>query len=62
MRSNLAIAEEMRRIAGYLRPLEAGEVSCPNSQCKLFGVPMSLAHDVSYGQTAAGTLPGDCLA
>jgi hypothetical protein len=39
MRSNLAIAEEMQRIAGYLRPLQAGEVSCPNSQCSCLACP-----------------------
>lgn len=57
MRSNLAIAEELRRITGYIEPGAPLEASCPNPQCKVFGLPLSLAGAsyVRYGQTAAGT-------
>lgn len=55
MQSNLAIAEELLRISGYLEP--PAEPSCPNELCEAHGVPLSTAPKGyrRYGTNARGT-------
>jgi hypothetical protein len=61
MQSNLAIAEELVRMAAYLNPV--AELSCPDESCEQHGVGIHEegAHYKKFGKSAAGTPRYQCL-